>query len=498
MLPDALVDDGDEGYRSFMARTTREGLVDVQGTLENHAPIAAVNVLAATNIASAVAMIDLGSSGHSGHGLAHGVIRRPVAGHGSALRTVREGGSTGGRGDTSASWFPIPPPLPDTSEGEPSMSSYAVTDDGTLLVTWWDGTSRAARTICTRPQARDELRGLAADLTRLSEQCWRIYVDPIHVDDRSGGEPEDDRTHLAGLPEVVERPPLPGADGYIVASYVPVVEAAERVGRAVHAIGDHEVRAAVLAEVRVEAQAVLAADLGDLSAPGRQAVRHSKDDASPAQVEAASQSLAANPFSAADLLSDYDPTAACVAAAGWFHCAALVAAEELGCSDLSDVIRLADDIEAMPVSVLSVVLAMLHPEDSNPHNVIALLVQEAQAVAEAHVVDIDALARGIRAAHDLASRAARTEHDRQAVLSEFRLCLLDPARPAPDLLDALLAGIDGCWMVWNEEVASEQDAGDLDDDELDDQLDEDAEAEQDRRSDFADLVREQMALRAGR
>lgn len=376
------------------------------------------------------------------------------------------------------------------------MSSYAVTDDGTLLVTWWDGTGQAAQIICARPQARDELRRIAAELTRLSEQCWRIYVDPIRGDDGSGGEPEDDRTQLAGLPDVVDRPHLPGADGYVYASYIPVVEAAERVGRAVHASDDRELQDAVRAEVGAEAQAVLAADLGDLGGRGRQAVRHSRDDASPVQVEAASQSLAANPFGAEDLLSDYDPTAACVAAASWFHCAALVTAEELGCSDLGDVVRLADDIEAMPVSVLSVVLAMLESKDSSPHTAVALLVQEAQAVAKGHVLNLDALEHGILAAHDLADRAARTEQDRQVVLREFQLCLLDPARPAPDLLDALLAGIDGCWLLWNEQLSVEQDVGDFDDD-LDDEPDDDGD-EQDRRDEFADLVREQVALRAGR
>ncbi len=370
------------------------------------------------------------------------------------------------------------------------MSSYAVTDDGTLLVTWRDGTGQVAKTVCTRLEAREELRGLATALTGLSEQCWRIYVDPVRDSDFLGGEPEDDRLHLVDLADVVARQQLPAAAGYLIASYIPVVWAAEQVGRAVEAIGDEEVRAAVLAEVRIETQAVLAADLGDLGDRGRQAVLHSRTDASPAQVEAASQLFTTNPFGGPELFSDYDPTAACVAAAAWFLGAAQVAGEELGFSDLRDVVRMADDIEAVPVTMLSAVLTLLQAEISSPHAVVAHLVQEARAVAAGHVLDLAALEREITATHDLAARVARTEQDRHVVLRQLRLCQLDPARPAPDLLEALLDGIDGCWQIWNEEVdVPDLSDGDLDEDENED---EDEEAEQDRRDQFADLVRQRL------
>lgn len=378
------------------------------------------------------------------------------------------------------------------------MSSYAVTDDGTLLVTWRDGASQVAKTICTNPAARVELLDLTAALTGLSEQCWRIYLDPVRESDFPGSQPEDDRTHLVDLVDVVARQQLPAAAGYLIASYIPVVWAAEQVGRTLEKIDAPDVRSAVLAEVRTESQAVLAADLGDFRGRARQAVLHSRSDASPAQVDAASQYLATNPFGGPELFSDYDPTAACVAAATWFLCAAQVAGEELGCSDLRDVVRQADDIEAIEVTILSSVLTLLQAEVSSAHAVVARLVQEARAVAAGQILDFAALEREIAATHELAARVAAIGHDEQPVFRQLRLCQLDPSRPAPNLLEALLGGIDGCWQVWDEEV----DAPDLDDD-LSDDLDahDDGggeEAEQERRDGFADLVREWMASGTGR
>jgi hypothetical protein len=60
VLPDALVDLGDEDYRVRIAQATRDELALVGATLAGHGGLAAVNELARGNVASVVAMIDLG------------------------------------------------------------------------------------------------------------------------------------------------------------------------------------------------------------------------------------------------------------------------------------------------------------------------------------------------------------------------------------------------------------------------------------------------------
>jgi hypothetical protein len=76
---------------------------------------------------------------------------------------------------------------------------------------------------------------------------------------------------------------------------------------------------------------------------------------------------------------------------------------------------------------------------------------------------------------------------------------LDPARPARDLLEDLLAGIRGCWLLWLDH--GDEDDGAEDDAEMEDEPDEesDYEAEDERLTEtFLDAVRVQAALDAGR
>ena len=56
-----------------------------------------------------------------------------------------------------------------------------------------------------------------------------------------------------------------------------------------------------------------------------------------------------------------------------------------------------------------------------------------------------------------------------------RLTLLDPQRPARDLLEDLLAGIRGCWLLYENEIGDDDD-----DDSFHDAVREQAEADHDR------------------
>jgi hypothetical protein len=84
---------------------------------------------------------------------------------------------------------------------------------------------------------------------------------------------------------------------------------------------------------------------------------------------------------------------------------------------------------------------------------------------------------------------------REQLMDSLRVTPLDPARPAPDLLEDLLAGIHGCWLVYEEyappegtnEPAGATDGNWPDNDERDDAY---YQAQHERlRTEFADAVR---------
>jgi hypothetical protein len=84
---------------------------------------------------------------------------------------------------------------------------------------------------------------------------------------------------------------------------------------------------------------------------------------------------------------------------------------------------------------------------------------------------------------------------REQLMDSLRVTPLDPARPAPDLLEDLLAGIHGCWLVYEEYAQPEDttepsDAADSDWPDNDERDDAYYEAQHARlRAEFADAVR---------
>ena len=152
----------------------------------------------------------------------------------------------------------------------------------------------------------------------------------------------------------------------------------------------------------------------------------------------------------------------------------------------------------MPVQTLTTVLAML--QENDPYAVVVHLVDEARTVAAGRAPDVYRLEQAIDEARGLAGRVARDEPDVDALLGQVRLCLLDPLRPGPDLLEDLLRGIYGCWLVWDEgssestgtgagiERESEVHGEELDDD-LNDDLEDPGREEASRRR-FCDALRD--------
>jgi hypothetical protein len=165
-----------------------------------------------------------------------------------------------------------------------------------------------------------------------------------------------------------------------------------------------------------------------------------------------------------------DPTAAAVAAAHWLHAAATVAAEAAGQSVTGAVVE-ADDVQALPVATLTIVLDMLE-DGASPYEAVTELIRDAMAVAEGDVPDPIGLAEMVAEVRQTADRVAPDDEDvLESMLAEVRTTPLDPARPALDLLEDLLVGIDGCAALFAEytDYSGTDEDDDLDDDASDDE-----------------------------
>lgn len=338
------------------------------------------------------------------------------------------------------------------------MTRYAYEPGaGALVATWGTGRGDIAETIAVLPDSVDREHGtaLAAALTNLSGFQWRTYTHPASA----AGDPDvphsvawqraEERARFAAVEPALREPNLPDEEGHLDISYSVVEEAAHRVGRVLRLIGDARLVERLVAEVRCEQEAVESAELGDLTGRARQAVELSRSDISPVQVQTADALLHDDPLGSIARFDDLDPAAAAVAAARWLHLGALVAAEAASVDPVR-VVEEADDIEALQVETPTLVLERLSAGES-PTDVVVDLVADAVAAAEGKIRHPDRILEAARAIERRMRGRELDEDSYPALTGEFRICRLDPARPAVDLLEDLLDGIRGCWLLYRQE-----------------------------------------------
>ncbi|WP_322763184.1 hypothetical protein [Frankia sp. Cr2] len=327
-----------------------------------------------------------------------------------------------------------------------------------LIVSWATGTGDLAATVAVLPPATtdsDALR-LAEQLSFLTAAAWRTYTHPASATPSlatgsEGWRRHSDRQAFTSVLTAIRHPQLPH-NGTQRQSYVIVHEAAHRVGRALHAIGSQDLTEKITTDVRAELDAIEQAECGDLTGRARQAITLTRADASPVQVAAADAILADDPFGNTRLCTDIDPAAAATAAAHWLHAAATVAAHHTGL-DPTQILIEADNIEALPHESPTVVLERMGTGET-PRDVVLQLITDAMAVAEGAIPDLDTLLAAIDAAHERADSFEDQPDELRHTLMPPRLTPLDPARPATDLLEDLLAGIHGCWLLYREYTES--------------------------------------------
>lgn len=362
------------------------------------------------------------------------------------------------------------------------MSRYAVDEERrALLVCWGTGGGDVARTVAVAAPGIMDARmlHLARMLSDLSAALWRTYTHPPSAAESvevntEGWRRQTERDLFARVPEALVNPNLPER-GTIVQCYSPVEEGAHRVGRALHAIGDGHITERVAAEVDEEIAAVESAELGELSGRAHQAVMLSRADASPVQVAAAHQLLQDNPFGGTELFTEVDPAAAAIAAAHWLQAASGIASEASGIEATGVVVE-ADNIAALPYETPTAVLEAM-ADGATAYTVITCLIGDAMAAAEGAIPNLESLPGKIQQVQDTARRSGSSDSRLYAeLLASIRTTPLDPLRPARDLLEDLLSGIEGCWLLFRdcaEDPDGTDDLGDfgnIDDDHIDDAL----------------------------
>jgi hypothetical protein len=295
----------------------------------------------------------------------------------------------------------------------------------------------------------------------LSEALWRCYTHPASAAggvevNSEGWHRQRSRESFSSVAGALREPNLP-RDGTVVREYGLVKEPAHQLGRALHAIGDERLTGCLVTDIEVELAAVERAERGDLSGRARQAVMLTRQDVSPVQIAAADRLLHEDLMSSGRLLTEFDPAAAAVAAAHWLWAAAVVAGERSGLG-VTEVVRTADDIEALPWQTPTIVLDLL-AEGEPPRSAVLGLISDAMLVAEGKIPDLLTLAGLAAEAQD---EAGEDSDLGESLVADIRPTPLDPARPGPDLLEDLLSGIRGCWLIFLEH--SDSASPDTDDD----------------------------------
>ena len=359
------------------------------------------------------------------------------------------------------------------------MSVYGYEPESrTLSVSWPSGRACRAKVLAVLPDGvlAEDVDRLASALDGLSEALWDTYVHPAS----QFGDPEEPNTEAwrwglerAGFEEAlaaVRGPRLP-EHGVLTVSYCRVEECGHRVGGAVHALDlGPDFTGLIAAEAECEQAAVQAAEAGDLTGRAAQAVVLSRIGASPTQIEVAWRALLVDPLGChGALLTQFEPSAAAVAAARCLRCAAEITAEVSGIH-WTGVVMEADNIEALPVLSPSTVLALL-AEGGSEWEAVTGLLREAHAVAEGKLSGLGQLASAVEQVRRLKEAGVGDE------ALELRLTPVDPRRPAPDLLEDLLTGIAGCFLLWREYADEEDDSDDGEADQIVGRRDEDLAAE---------------------
>ncbi|TMR10529.1 hypothetical protein ETD86_39200 [Nonomuraea turkmeniaca] len=332
------------------------------------------------------------------------------------------------------------------------MTRYAVDPVRNALIAYWStGVGEIATTVAELPSGPNALR-LATCLTELSQACWRCYTHPASAAEQQGPnsigwhrQRERDAFSTVVPALTRHRRPLNGAR-----SSTRVEEMAHRVARNLYALKAPPLTARITTEVISELAAIEQAELGDLRARAQQAVILSREDASPLQVAQADTILHRHPFGAEELFTRIEPTAAAIAAAHWLHAATIATADQIRLHP-AQILTEVDRVKALAQDSLAEIVGAM-TAGSSPWQAVMPMIRNALHVAEGHLRGVTEAKHRITRAEDLIARA-HDNHPELGISMEsvlLPMTPINPTRPALDLLENLLSGIRGCWVLYTQ------------------------------------------------
>ncbi len=159
----------------------------------------------------------------------------------------------------------------------------------------------------------------------------------------------------------------------------------------------------------------------------------------------------------------------------------------------------ADDIQAVSVEVPTMVVKAVEVDGRQPREVVLELLRAAVAAGDGVIADLPGVLAEQARLDKVVQRLPQDQHDAARAAAPARTTLLDPRRPARDLLEHLLDGLASCHLFFAEYIDDAHDSDYLSD-ELDAE-DNDLSSDVDLRGDemhqdelageFFELVRDQ-------
>ncbi|MFI5937847.1 hypothetical protein [Actinoplanes sp. NPDC051494] len=352
------------------------------------------------------------------------------------------------------------------------MTRYAVdVQQRGLLRTWESRTERLAAVVLDLPSVYsiEDCHALAEALTSLSEGLWRAYA-------RSGLELGDGaargrKRRLGNLLVRTGGAIRPSSAGTLTAVQLSApedrytVSLADRVAEAMSSLDDAELQELIIREVEEETAAVERADRGLFSGRAAQATLISRAFVLAPHLREADVRFREQVFgdvwgsgllgsSGSRELADLDPTAAAAAAVHWFKAAVDVLSEVSGKTS-EDAVMTADDSQRTSAALLLSVVRLVD-SGNTPQAVATLLVSRALQFAGSSALSV----RAIQEQVDYAVNESIHGVDLDDV--EVTLSPLDPKRPALNLLEAALDGIDACRAAYDLHIDRPANFDDLD------------------------------------
>ena len=331
------------------------------------------------------------------------------------------------------------------------MTRYAYNPSTREIHATWSESTRHADTISlvatTDESVEDsDVHRLLESLARLSNAAWDTYAHRVWMTVEDGDihfdNPQrfEELMRLDTVCDSIRNTQAP-SESAPANDHTTIGKFSHEVGQAMLTIGSTELTEAVVADIEAELSAIEAARAGVFAGRSAQALQLTTTRVVDVHVVAASEIFATGEPSLA-AFEHLEPSSVAVAAAHWVYAASVVAGKAAKCHPV-EVIYEADGIDGMPVLTVSAVVSQLSAGYS-PHHVVASMISKAQRVATGTLYGENSIYDLFEESYEATPRDSYYESFSQGVF------ILNPLRPALNILEDMIDGVEGAWLVYDE------------------------------------------------